>query len=100
MSKISRLTYDRLREHRKYVSSEPRANRPRCADIQPEQFVEYYYKTFDADRSQLAPLYGDQSMLTFEASAHQGTASIVEKLQVRINYPFLRQAWMKGEREH
>jgi hypothetical protein len=22
-----------------------------------EQFTEYYYKTFDADRSQLAPLY-------------------------------------------
>ncbi|KAK5107110.1 Nuclear transport factor 2 [Meristemomyces frigidus] len=46
-----------------------------------KQFVEYYYKTFDNDRTQLAPLYGEDSMLTFEAAPHQGVASIVGKLQ-------------------
>lgn len=75
-----------------------------------EQFVEFYYQTFDGNRSGLAPLYvrpypvptrpfenvtldlhtdgncefeqRDQSMLTFETSSVQGTAAIVEKLGV------------------
>lgn len=46
-----------------------------------EQFVEFYYKTFDGDRAQLASLYGPDSMLTFEANPCQGVASIVSKLQ-------------------
>ncbi|KAK5125637.1 Nuclear transport factor 2 [Meristemomyces frigidus] len=50
-----------------------------------KQFVEYYYKTFDSDRSQLAPLYGTDSMLTFEAAPSQGVASIVQKL---VDLPF------------
>lgn len=30
----------------------------RCADMRrPEQFVEYYYQTFDSNRAGLAPLY-------------------------------------------
>ncbi|KAJ6115777.1 hypothetical protein N7523_006194 [Penicillium sp. IBT 18751x] len=56
-----------------------------------QQFVEFYYQTFDTNRAGLAPLYldtddkfahkqRDQSMLTFETSSVQGTAAIVEKL--------------------
>ena len=48
-----------------------------------EQFVEYYYKAFDGNRQELAGLYGNDSMLTFEAAPHQGVAAIVDKLQVR-----------------
>ncbi|KAF2026150.1 NTF2-like protein, partial [Setomelanomma holmii] len=51
-----------------------------------EQFVEFYYATFDTNRAQLAGLYRDQSMLTFEAQGTLGTAAIVEKLQQ--NLPF------------
>ncbi|RMD43631.1 hypothetical protein DV735_g1497, partial [Chaetothyriales sp. CBS 134920] len=43
-------------------------------------FVEFYYKTFDSDRSQLGALYKDTSMLTFESSSTLGTLAIVEKL--------------------
>ena len=52
------------------------------ADTCAEQFVEFYYKTFDSDRSQLASLYGDDSMLTFEAAPLSGAANIVQKLVV------------------
>ncbi|KAI5788487.1 nuclear transport factor 2 [Geopyxis carbonaria] len=45
-----------------------------------QQFTEYYYNTFKNDRSQLGPLYVDESMLTFETNQVQGTAAIVEKL--------------------
>jgi len=45
-----------------------------------QQFVDFYYKTFDAERSNLAALYRDKSMLTFEAQPFQGSTSIVEKL--------------------
>ncbi|KAK6082904.1 nuclear transport factor 2 [Seiridium cupressi] len=45
-----------------------------------KQFVTYYYSQFDSDRKQLAALYRDQSMLTFESTATQGGAAIVEKL--------------------
>lgn len=48
-----------------------------------EQFTEYYYKTFDSDRSQLAPLYRENSMLTFEQSPFLGVANIVQKLSVQ-----------------
>ncbi|KAL9112161.1 MAG: hypothetical protein Q9227_003538 [Pyrenula ochraceoflavens] len=52
------------------------------ADFQAiaKQFVEFYYKTFDSDRQQLASLYRDASMLTFEANPVQGSAGIVQKL--------------------
>lgn len=53
------------------------------ANTWAEQFVEFYYKTFDgADRTQLAALYGNDSMLTFEAAPCQGVGSIIQKLQV------------------
>ncbi|KAI0175075.1 hypothetical protein LQW54_012955 [Pestalotiopsis sp. IQ-011] len=45
-----------------------------------KQFVTFYYSQFDSDRKQLAPLYREQSMLTFESSATQGATAIVEKL--------------------
>ncbi|KAL8746955.1 MAG: hypothetical protein Q9184_007673, partial [Pyrenodesmia sp. 2 TL-2023] len=50
-----------------------------------EQFTEFYYTTFDRNRSELAALYRDQSMLTFESAAVQGTTGIVEKL---VSLPF------------
>ncbi|KAL4991326.1 nuclear transport factor 2 [Aspergillus falconensis] len=52
------------------------------ADFQniAQQFVTFYYQTFDSNRAGLAPLYRDQSMLTFETSAIQGVAGIIEKL--------------------
>merc|ERR1711977_565512 len=49
------------------------------ADI-AKQFVEFYYNQFDQDRKQLAPLYRDNSMLTFESASVAGSAGIVEKL--------------------
>ncbi|KAG4418239.1 Nuclear transport factor 2 [Cadophora malorum] len=54
------------------------------ADI-AKQFVEFYYNQFDQDRKQLAPLYRDNSMLTFESASVAGSAGIVEKLS---NLPF------------
>lgn len=45
-----------------------------------QQFVNHYYSQFSADRSSLAPLYRDHSMLTFERDQVQGTQAIVEKL--------------------
>ncbi|KAB8272123.1 hypothetical protein BDV30DRAFT_134855 [Aspergillus minisclerotigenes] len=45
-----------------------------------QQFVQFYYKTFDENRGQLSGLYRDQSMLTFETSSVQGVVNITEKL--------------------
>ncbi|BGP29959.1 Nuclear transport factor 2 [Rhodotorula toruloides] len=45
-----------------------------------KQFTDYYYQVFSADRKNLAPLYRDNSMLTFEAQQFQGTNAIIEKL--------------------
>ncbi|KAL8665079.1 MAG: hypothetical protein Q9202_002479 [Teloschistes flavicans] len=53
--------------------------------VQTEQFTQFYYTTFDENRSNLAALYRDQSMLTFESNAVQGTSSIVDKL---VTLPF------------
>ncbi|KAL8680678.1 MAG: hypothetical protein Q9186_003163 [Xanthomendoza sp. 1 TL-2023] len=79
-----------------------------------EQFTQYYYSTFDENRSNLAALYTprkdakaptlsnsrtrskrklmnlvynqrDQSMLTFESASVQGTSGIVQKL---VDLPF------------
>jgi len=44
------------------------------------QFTTFYYTTFDTDRSGLAPLYRNESMLTFEGAAIQGVSAIIEKL--------------------
>jgi len=45
-----------------------------------QQFTDFYYQTFDSDRSNLAPLYRDTSMLTFEGTPTQGVTAIIEKL--------------------
>merc|ERR1719230_288333 len=45
-----------------------------------EQFVQHYYQTFDSNRQQLAPLYNNESLLTFEDEQHQGAPNIVQKL--------------------
>ncbi|MCJ1371900.1 Nuclear transport factor 2 [Loxospora ochrophaea] len=45
-----------------------------------QQFVQFYYDAFDKDRKSLAALYKENSMLTFETSAVQGVAGIIEKL--------------------
>ncbi|KAH7400600.1 hypothetical protein DE146DRAFT_653447 [Phaeosphaeria sp. MPI-PUGE-AT-0046c] len=50
-----------------------------------KQFVEFYYAQFDSNRANLAALYRDHSMLTFEANGTLGAQAIVEKLQ---NLPF------------
>jgi hypothetical protein len=67
-------------------------------NFQVDQFVDFYYKQFDADRKQLAPLYvsplyleviqiltihqRENSMLTFESASIAGVGGIVEKLSV------------------
>ncbi|KOC16292.1 putative nuclear transport factor NTF-2 [Aspergillus flavus AF70] len=45
-----------------------------------QQFVEFYYKTFDENRASLAGLYRDNSMLTFETESILGAANVVAKL--------------------
>ena len=50
-----------------------------------KQFISFYYDTFDQDRNNLAALYREQSMLTFESSSVLGAGSIVEKL---VSLPF------------
>ncbi|KAF8867151.1 nuclear transport factor 2 [Acephala macrosclerotiorum] len=45
-----------------------------------KQFTEFYYSQFDTDRKLLAPLYRDNSMLTFESASVAGALGIVEKL--------------------
>lgn len=54
-----------------------------------QQFCDFYYQTFDADRSQLGNLYKQDSMLTFETSQLQGANDIVEKL---VSLPFQKVA--------
>ncbi|OLL26195.1 Nuclear transport factor 2 [Neolecta irregularis DAH-3] len=50
-----------------------------------KQFTEFYYSQFDKDRSQLASLYRDTSMLTFQETQIQGSKGIIEKL---VSLPF------------
>ncbi|KAF3908298.1 hypothetical protein AA313_de0206500 [Arthrobotrys entomopaga] len=50
-----------------------------------EQFVTYYYQTFDTNRQGLGGLYRQNSLLTFESSQTQGGTAILEKL---ANLPF------------
>nr|AEH41553.1 nuclear transport factor 2 [Endocarpon pusillum] len=45
-----------------------------------KQFVDFYYKAFDADRTSLSALYRQESMLTFESVAVATVGSIIEKL--------------------
>lgn len=50
-----------------------------------KQFVQFYYQQFDTDREQLAPLYRDTSMLTYESESMSGVVPIINKLKV---WPF------------
>ncbi|TFK27349.1 nuclear transport factor 2 [Coprinopsis marcescibilis] len=45
-----------------------------------KQFTDYYYQTFDSERSGLGSLYREFSFLTFEGQQIQGAPAIVEKL--------------------
>ncbi|KAK9191643.1 hypothetical protein WN943_020258 [Citrus x changshan-huyou] len=49
-------------------------------DSVAKAFVEHYYTTFDANRTGLANLYQEGSMLTFEGQKIQGSQNIVAKL--------------------
>jgi Nuclear transport factor 2 (NTF2) domain len=51
-------------------------------DAVAKSFVDFYYQAFDRSRQELAPLYKDHSMLTFEGQQFSGTKNIVEKLVV------------------
>jgi hypothetical protein len=45
-----------------------------------QQFVQFYYTTFDTNRAGLFPLYTPESMLTFEGEQFRGAQSIVAKI--------------------
>ncbi|EAU88089.1 nuclear transport factor 2 [Coprinopsis cinerea okayama7 len=45
-----------------------------------KQFTEFYYTTFDTNRSNLLSLYRDSSMLSWEGAPIQGAQNIVEKI--------------------
>ncbi|CAG8597695.1 8465_t:CDS:2 [Ambispora leptoticha] len=45
-----------------------------------KEFVQYYYGVFERNRAELASLYRDPSMLTFEGNQFQGAGPIVQKL--------------------
>merc|ERR1712065_116636 len=45
-----------------------------------QAFVEHYYSTFDEDRSELGPLYTNESMLSFEGDGIMGANDIVQYL--------------------
>ncbi|KAJ2161326.1 Nuclear transport factor 2 [Coemansia sp. RSA 552] len=52
-----------------------------------KSFSEFYYQTFDGSRAELANLYKDESMLTWEGNQFCGNAAIMEKL---LTLPFQR----------
>ena len=47
---------------------------------QQQAFLQYYYQLFETNRSALANLYQDGSMLTCEGQKFQGAQAIVGKL--------------------
>ncbi|KAJ3043470.1 Nuclear transport factor 2 [Rhizophlyctis rosea] len=49
-------------------------------NVVAKAFTDYYYQTFDADRTRLAPLYRPESMLSFEGAQTAGAEAIVKKL--------------------
>ncbi|KAG5925690.1 Nuclear transport factor 2 [Claviceps africana] len=48
-------------------------------------FIQFYYNKFDEDRKELAGLYRNNSMLTFESASSLGVEAIAKKL---TNLPF------------
>ena len=61
-----------------------RVKREARSDMDPDAlakaFVEHYYSTFDTNRNNLANLYQEGSMLSFEGQKIQGSHNIVAKL--------------------
>ncbi|KAI8837275.1 nuclear transport factor 2 [Chytriomyces cf. hyalinus JEL632] len=57
------------------------------ADQIAKGFTEFYYNAFDTNRAQLAPLYRDMSMLTYEDKQFVGAQNIVNHL---AGLPFTR----------
>ena len=53
-----------------------RALPPHCLPTASQAFTDHYYATFDTARNNLAGLYQDQSMLTFEGQKFQGTQAV------------------------
>lgn len=49
-------------------------------DAVAKAFCDHYYTTFDTNRQQLATLYQNNSLCTFESEKLQGQQRIVEKL--------------------
>uniref|UniRef100_A0ACD5VWE9 Uncharacterized protein n=1 Tax=Avena sativa TaxID=4498 RepID=A0ACD5VWE9_AVESA len=49
-------------------------------DVVARAFVDYYYQTFDTNRTALAALYGSTSMLSFEGHLVAGAPEICLKL--------------------
>lgn len=45
------------------------------------QFVQHYYTTIDSNRANLATLYSQDSMLSFEGEQYLGVEAIMGKLQ-------------------
>ena len=56
------------------------ARRDMDPDALAKAFVEHYYSTFDTNRNNLANLYQEGSMLSFEGQKIQGSHNIVAKL--------------------
>ena len=42
-----------------------------------EQFVAHFYNVFDGNRDQVAGLYNDESMLSFEGTSYKGAKAIM-----------------------
>jgi len=49
-------------------------------EVIAKQFVQHYYTNFESNRTKLATLYQDHSMLTFEGDKFQGRNNIMKKL--------------------
>merc|ERR1719468_265013 len=45
-----------------------------------DQFVQHYFNTFDSNRNELAGLYTEGSMMTYEGEQFMGVQGIMEKL--------------------
>ncbi|KAF3204570.1 Nuclear transport factor 2 [Orbilia oligospora] len=79
------------------LASRPNFSRPQSLSAQntpdyagiADQFITYYYNTFDSNRQGLSGLYRPTSLLTFESSQTQGATDIADKL---LSLPFQKVA--------
>lgn len=49
-------------------------------EVITNQFLTHYYGTFDRNRAELANLYKDTSLMTFEGAQMKGKSAIMEKI--------------------